>query len=210
MKNNDDALISIIGLPVRAKLIRVFILDKDRIFDVSELAKTLKINSTELKEELNALIEDGIIKEKSGAKIVSSKTTDKIKKVNFNGYSFNRKYIYRTILESLVIQTMPIFGKSIIKAISTAAGPLSLLVTSGLFVRKYDSGADILMVGDSIDSDKVFKQVKELEKVLGRELRVLMFSTNEFMHRYNLKDRLIRDVMDTDSQVHVNNLNIVA
>ena len=203
----DDALSIITGNPLRAKLVRLFILEKDVCFHPEDLRINLKATQKDLNKELKSLERDGVIKSKKDYELLEDRK-GKTKRVAFTGYIFNRKFLYRAILENLVIQTIPITNRSFVKEISTTVGPLELFVTGGIFSRNARTNADILIVGDSINEERLNKIIKELEKIVGKELRYMAFNTNEFAYRYNINDKLIRDILDNSPQIHIDNIGV--
>ena len=203
---SDDALGLIIGNSLRAKLLRLFITNKDEIFDPKDLKSSLSIQQTVLSKELRQLEKEGIIKKKKSLKIVVDKK-DKKKKKEFTGFLFDRKFLYRATLENLILQTIPISTKSFIKAISTL-GPLDAFITGGIFSRTASSQLDILIAGNDINEDKLKKIVRELEKMVGRKLRYMSLDTNEFVYRYNINDEVIRSLLDHSPQVHIDNIGV--
>ena len=50
--------------------------------------------------------------------------------------------------------------------------------------------------------------IRDLEAMMGIELRYAAFSTNDFMYRMSIYDRLLRDVLDYPHQIIVDKLAV--
>ena len=205
MKN--DALVSIIGSDVRAILMRIFVTDKDKIFKPKDLSTNLKVTPQVLNDEIKFLLQDGIIRKRKGTERSVGKNK-KDKNVEFSGYSFNRNYEYRAILESLVLQTLSIANKSFVRVVGETLGHLDLFVTAGVFSRRSKDSVDMLVVAEKVNPTKMKVVTKELSKLVGKEVRVIYLDTNDFVYRYNLNDKSIRDILDNSPQVHIDGLKI--
>ena len=75
-------------------------------------------------------------------------------------------------------------------------------------MRDAHRSLDMLIVGDKLDLGMVQKNVALLESEVGKELRYATFTTDEFMYRIKMYDKLIRDVFDFPHQKLVNQINI--
>lgn len=210
-----DALISIIGNPIRARLIRLFVLNKEAVFDIKELQKTLKVSSARLTVEINDLITDEIVKRQKGIRRIEKKTKTKTKKMevkeineSFIGVSFNKKCSFRSILEDLVLHTVPSEKDTLLRQLSQLTG-LKVLVTTGIFVRDNDAIADIMIAGENLDEKEFGKIVNNTEQLVGREFRCAIFDMNDFVHRLNINDRTVRDILDYPHFVHIDRLGLL-
>ena len=206
----EDPLASILGNGLRAKLFRIFIMNKDETFNPKNLSKSMKIRETHILEELSHMEEDGILKNKIGFYITETKRKKEARirrKNQFDGFVFNRKYKYRELLEELVTFTTPIEGEYFLRAFSRT-GNVRLLVITGLFTRNNDASADLLIVGDNLNIQECEELIRKMENIFGRDIRYIHLESNEFMHRYNSSDKSIRNIIDYALYVSVNKLGI--
>ena len=85
-------------------------------------------------------------------------------------------------------------------------GKLKLLVASGVFLRHDDRPIDLLIVGDKLDVPAMQKTISIMESEIGRELRYALFTTDDFLYRIKMYDKLIRDVFEFPHQKLINQL----
>ena len=81
-----------------------------------------------------------------------------------------------------------------------AAGKVSTLVLSGLFVGDHSRPADLLIAGE-MNQRRLERVVRGLEPKFGREIRYALLTTPEFRYRITVQDRLVRDVLDFPHRV---------
>ena len=79
MKN--DPLVSIVGDPLRAKMLRLFVMHQINQFTVTEIASALRILPVKISKMLRTLVKEGIIKQKVISIRISKKVKGKEKKI---------------------------------------------------------------------------------------------------------------------------------
>ena len=67
---------------------------------------------------------------------------------------------------------------------------------------------DLLIVGDSPNEKKMLPAIKDLEAEMGKEVRYAIFTTKDFRYRLDIRDRLVRDVLDYPHKVIIDRLEI--
>jgi hypothetical protein len=87
-------------------------------------------------------------------------------------------------------------------------GNIKLLVLGGIFRNNEADGADLLIVGDKINSRKLTTFLKDLEAEVGKELNCASMSAKEFNYRYDMYDRFVRDLINENKDVLINKLNL--
>ncbi len=80
-------------------------------------------------------------------------------------------------------------------------GQVKLVIISGLFIKNNDSRVDLLIVGDKLNRAKIENGIRKLEAEIGAELVYAIFDTKEFIYRFNMYDKLVRDILDYPHQV---------
>lgn len=75
-------------------------------------------------------------------------------------------------------------------------------------MRDAHRSLDMLIVGDKLDVGLLQKNIALLESEVGKELRYATFTTEEFMYRIKMYDKLIRDVFDFPHQKLINQIAI--
>ncbi len=208
MSNTIEILGKIMGSPARVKLMRLFLFHPGHGFTKEELVKKTKANLATLRTELTLLEKTDFIVKKEVMRAFASKT----------GSLSNRKkkmvvYVLQSsfpLLESLRVLLL----ESELVALSDlpnrfkSAGKIKLLMISGIFMRDMERSLDLLIVGDKLDSSIIQKQIAIIESEIGKELRYATFTTEEFMYRIKMYDKLIRDVFDYPHQKLINQLAI--
>ena len=209
----SDALGKILGNPNRVKIMRLFLLNPENTLSVKEVAVRSRSNEEAVKKELKLLQNISFIKQKSITVEVPQKTqktkkhkskkaqkqeTPKILKPKFKkvpGYFLNQGFPYNEIFRVLLSQDNTLRKDAILKTFKPS-GKLKLLIVSGVFIQQPESRADLLIVGDNLNRRMIEDRIKIIESELGRELVYAVFETPEFMYRFNMYDKLIRDILE--------------
>ena len=76
-------------------------------------------------------------------------------------------------------------------------------------MKELESRADILIVGDHIKKSSLDNTIKKLESEIGKELRYVCFSIEDFKYRLSMFDKLIRDILDYPHKKILNRLGIL-
>lgn len=172
-----ETLGKIIGNLSRIKIMRLFLLNKNKIFDNKEIAKRSRVNPIILRQEL---------------KLLSS--ADFVKKRN-DGWSFNPIFKYIKEFENLLLSADTIDEQAIVDNFKKV-GRVKLLIVSGIFIKKKDSRVDLLIVGDKMKRNKIEECIRKFEAEIGAEIVYAIFETKEFIYRLNMFDKLVRDIID--------------
>ena len=201
--STKDPLDTIIGDPVRVKMLRLFTLNQDTIYTVKEFIKTLRKREHTIKETLRALEKDGIIKKKKIPQ--ARRKSEGIREMN--GYGFNRRYVHQNILEKIITESVPTERDILAKKISRVPG-VQCIITMDIFIETPETPADVV-VASTQDNETVLRGViQETERTIGRELRCVFITVNDLMHRIQVNDKFIRDILDGGHQVHTDRMGI--
>jgi hypothetical protein len=98
-------------------------------------------------------------------------------------------------LKQLLMNTQSLEGGDIVKRLSKA-GKLKLVIVAGVFIQDPQSRVDILVVGDRISKNVLDKVVKNIESEIGKELTYAYFDVQDYQYRFQMYDKLIRDILD--------------
>ena len=177
-----ETLGKILGSQARIKVMRLFLLNKDKSFTNKEISTRSRVNPTALRKEVKLLEASGFIKKKT------------------SGWYFNTNFKYVKEFEGLLVSADTLDHPAIIENFKKV-GKLKLLIVSGIFIKNKDSRVDLLVVGDSIQKSKVEDSVKRLEAEIGVEMTYAMFTTKEFLYRLTMYDKLVRDILDFPHEV---------
>lgn len=172
-----EILGKLLGSPARIKIMRLFLLNKGKIFDIKEIEKRSLVKAPAIRKELKLLSSVDFIKKRQA------------------GYYFNSTFKYEKEFESLLVSsdslntdTIPLLFKKV--------GKIKLLLVSGVFIKNKDSRIDLLIVGDKMRRSKIEEGVKKLEAEIGIEITYAIFEYKEFIYRLSMYDKLVRDILD--------------
>jgi hypothetical protein len=177
-----EILGKILGSQSRVKIMRLFLQNKDTVFQSKEIVARSRVGAEALRRELNLLRSVNFIKK------------------NTKGYFFNSGFKYTREFEVLLIGAEH-FDDGDISNNFKNTGKLKLLIVSGYFIKNKDSRVDVLVVGDTLKRSKIEEGIKKLEAELGTELTYAIFDTQEFLYRLNMYDKLVRDILDFPHKV---------
>lgn len=154
---------------IRQKMILLFVYNQNKEFYLSEIAKLVKTSAGTAQRELNRLLHSDLINFK--------------KKANLNIYALNKHYSLLKEVESIVRKT---FGIEIeLKKELSRIKNISFAFLFGSYVKgglKSDSDIDLFVIGE-FDEDQVFKAVRKVEEIIGREINYHIASKREFSEK---------------------------
>ena len=177
-----EILGKILGSPARVKIMRLFLLNKSKVFISKDVAIKSRVNPNMARKEIRLLESIDFIKSKN-------KT-----------YFFNPAFKYTTEIEGLLINSDTL-DTSIIEDSFKKVGRVKLLLISGIFIKNKDSRVDILIVGDNLKKGKIEETIRKFEAEIGAELVYTFFTTKDFLYRLNMYDKLVRDIIDFPHKV---------
>jgi DNA-binding Lrp family transcriptional regulator len=177
-----EILGKILGSTARVKIMRLFLLNKSKGFKNVDIVKRSRVSSDAVRREIRLLASAGFLK-KRGA-----------------DWCFDPSFKYGAELEELLINTDTLSNEQI-SGNFKKAGRLKFLVVSGIFIKNKDSEVDLLIVGDKLKKNRIEEGVRRLEAEIGAELTYAFFETKEFIYRFNMYDKLVRDILDFPHEV---------
>ena len=191
MNTNSNPLNSIIGDETRAKLLRLFVLNKDFVYTTDDFSQTLKKKAEVLRAVLRNLERDGIIRKKKIVKAEqksrgTSKTT---------GYGFNKRYTHRGFLEKMVRGSMPTEEDILAKKVVRVPG-VQCVVVANVFVEKPKEYVDLIVASSEENEVELKTLVQDAERAVGRELRCVFLTVNDLLYRIRMNDRFIRAILE--------------
>lgn len=207
-----DVLSELFGSQTLVKIIRLFYLNHEEVFDAREIARRVRSPLDSVRRELRILERVSFIK--SVTKSVGwSKSSKKSKKIVIRGWTANNSFAYLRPLKNLVLNAAPVDRDDLIGRLKKC-GRLSLVVLSGIFVSESvadengDLKADMLIVGDGMKKSVLDRVIHSVEARLGKELNYSMLSSKEFLYRLRMRDKFIRDILDYPHEKILNKLDI--
>lgn len=194
MRRMEDVLGKLLGGPARVKLLRLFLFNPGQVFRLSEAALRAQIPVQTARRELPFYERVGLLKPR------------RVRGVRERAFTLNQEFAYLSALQHLLLN-LPVRGNDIVKRLRSA-GTMKLIILSGLFVDEYDGRVDLLIVGDRIHEGRVRSVVRSLEAEIGKELRYVALTSEEFLYRLGIYDKLVRDVIDYPHTVALDRLQV--
>jgi len=198
------------GSPARVKIIRLFLLNPENLFCAKEVSRRAKVSSGTARREISLLKNINFVAQKTEKideliKLKNGKIKNRKKKIQ--GLRLNSLFPFLPSLKSLVITAAPLDKEKLIKKLNSI-GRIKLIILSGVFIQSEDSKVDLLLVGNSIRRNALRRLLKKIEAETGKELVYAVFNTDEFLYRFGMYDRFVRDVLDYPHEKILNKLNI--
>ncbi|MEK7090182.1 MAG: hypothetical protein AAB930_01190 [Patescibacteria group bacterium] len=208
-----DILVELFGSQTLVKIIRLFYVNPEGVFEVREISKKVMAPYQSVASELRVLERIAFIKKATKTAEVISRTK-KAEKKRVSGWSINKTFAFFRPLKNLVLNAAPISRDKIFGRLKKS-GRLTLVILAGIFIDRAldepDSEGryfDLLVVGDGIKKSALDSTVRSLESQLGKELVYSVFSTKEFLYRLSMRDKFIRDILDYPHEKILNKLDI--
>jgi len=176
-----EALKALFSSTTRVKLLSTFLLHPDQEYFIRELTRLLDEQINSIRRELENLKRIGLVKSRTK----------------------NRKKYFRVDPSfDLFVDLRNMFGKAVkgesvfIAELKRLPG-IKLLVLAGAFVGE-DDRVDLLLVGD-IRKESVEKLL-HADPAL-KNVKYSIFSQADFLYRLNLKDKFIKDILESPNHV---------
>lgn len=202
-----DVLGRLFGSSSRVKLMRLFLMNPEDVFDKTEMGKRSKISGDTLRKEIKLLEDIGLIKSRIVVKMKPAKSgKGELEKRKVSGYGLDVSFAYLAALRALVTEIA--LGKEDVAARFRNCGQMKLIIVSGIFLDETDSRVDVLLVGDKLKKPIIEGVLRRLEAELGKELTYGIMETPDFEYRFGIYDKFIRDIIDYPHLVVLNKLNL--
>lgn len=204
-----DSLSNIFGSKTRIKIMRLFMLNPDRVYSIEDVIFASRGEKKEVEKELQEFKKAGLIKKKVYYREITSKRSGKkrMMRTRSSGFALDASFIYLNPLRALLVNTILLKGKELIRRLQKTAH-LKVVVISGIFIQDWDSRVDLLVVGDKIRKSAVLRVISSIESEIGKELRFVILDSSDFIYRFSVGDRLIRDIFDFSHQVVLDRLGL--
>jgi len=180
-----EILEKILGNTARVKIMRLFLLNKGKGFNSKDIAKRSRVNPNIARKELRLLSSVSFVKRRS--------------RTSFDWY-FNHSFKYAGEFEDLLVRSDSLNREKLLNHFKNV-GRIKFLIVSGVFIRNDDSRVDLLIVGDKMKRGKIEEGIRKLEAEIGVELVYAIFNTKEFLYRFSMYDKLVRDILDYPHEV---------
>ena len=198
-----DPLAILFGSQARVKLLRFFLFNPTQEFTFDDISRRARLVRRTARTEINALERAGVIKKKT----IHIPVEGKDKKLRAQGYVLNEKFPQLSSLQTLLFETAPIDGKTLLKHIRKA-GPVDFVAAAGVFMRDFDQRLDVLLAMGKLNEQRIEGAIRSLEAELGIELRFAVMTSDDLMYRVGMYDKLTRDVFDYRHQILIDKIGV--
>ena len=194
------------------KILRLFLFNPDQAFESSDIYERTKVPEEVIRVERSMLERVGLIRKRSFYKEVPRKRGKKtvmIKK-RVQGWILDPSFLYLEALQNFFVATATIDNTAFLKKLRKGGTP-KVVVVSGFFMGEsndVNEHIDLLVVGDSMNEKRLAPAIRDVEAEMGKEIRYAVFSTKDFKYRLDVRDRLVRDILDYPHKVLIDKLGI--
>lgn len=194
---SKDILDNLFGSRIRVKVLKFLFRNYPGDFSVADLAERIRESNRFIKKEVDDLANLRLIKKIKSAKIK---------------YSLNPNFEFFTELKALILKASPAEKNKMVAKI-LKLGRIKLAVVSGVFLNSNgavsdNSVADLFIVGDEINKEKLRTFLRALEAEVGREIKLSIMDKEEFDYRYGMFDRFVRVLLESPHEKIINKLGL--
>ncbi|GIW68581.1 MAG: hypothetical protein KatS3mg100_075 [Candidatus Parcubacteria bacterium] len=189
-----DVLALLMDSNERARVTRAFVLNPERAWSAAAMAEAVQVPAAVARQTLRALARAGF------ARAVRRRSSLlAVEYAPMNGFAFSafQEFVLRVALPDLTQWA---------RELARAGGRVRLVVASGILAGdparpESEATPELLIVADKADPARLRRAVARLEREIGRELAVAIFSREEFAYRRNIHDRALREVFERPHRV---------
>lgn len=177
----SEILESLFGSKSRTRILRFFLLNPDQEYSLAEVAKKNMLENSRFQKEINALkkIKFVIVKSRQGKKY----------------FTLNTDFPFYPELRNLIIKSN-VYPQCLSLGKLRNIGDVKLALISGVFLNYSKSKADMLLVVDNLNRTKLKNLMINLEAEIGKEIRYVLITSEEFKYRMNMLDRFILEFIE--------------
>ncbi len=198
----SDWLSALFGSTAMVKLLRLFLFNPSTTFTLDEILGRARLSRRAARTELSVLERIEIVKRRQVYGIGAKGT-----KRRMQGFVVNTNFPKLQALQTFLFETTPLESKTVLRHMRKA-GRLDTLVIAGIFSRNVDARLDLVVVAKKLLQGKIESAVRTLEAELGIEIRFATFTTDDFLYRIGMYDKLTRDVFDYPHQILVDRIGV--
>src|SRR3989338_1378212 len=203
----------IFGSEGRVRIMRLFLFNSGRNFDLALVAKRSNVDKSFARREVDALEEIHLLTkkflQKPNKEFIGKKKKNRSagKKRKLLCWTLNPRFSYLNELQSLLVNTTLFSEDEIVRRLA-GTGKIRLIIMAGVFIQNSDSRVDLFIIGDKINKKKLTSAIRRMESEIGRELQYACLDTQDFKYRMSIYDKLVRDVLDYPHKVALDRVGV--
>jgi DNA-binding transcriptional regulator YhcF (GntR family) len=198
-------LSSLFGSNARVKLLKQFLFNPDEKYYIRQLARDLGLQVNSVRRELENLADFGLLRIETASEVAEGVAVEKTNQEK-KFYRVNKNFPLFEDIKALVAKSQVLYKDDLVKNLEKL-GNIKFLLLTGIFVNKFLSPIDILIVG-RVNKDKLVKTIKELEVNLGREVNYTLMDATEFKYRREITDVFIYEILEGDKIIVIDEIGI--
>jgi DNA-binding MarR family transcriptional regulator len=187
----SEVLEKIFHSKAEVKIIRLFLNNPEIAYTTVEIAQKTKTDSSTTRKEVLNL-------EKAGFLSTSRKNKKSL-------YALDKNFVFLDDLKRLFFKAIPSSTERIRERV-TKVGQIRLVIISGGLINSEKGRVDIFIVGEHINKSKLLGFLSDIEAEIGRSLRYVYMSNDEFKYRKNMFDKFVIDILEGPHKVLLDNL----
>lgn len=185
--SEEKILAALVGVPAKVRLLRLFFRNPSRRFSLKVMGEKTHLPRYRMLHTLKDFERIALIR----------KTR--------SGWALNRSFIFAAELAALATRTIPVPRAYLVREIARMGRP-KLIVIGGTFLNSDKKRVDLLVAGEKIREGRFAKLVNAIEAEAGTELLWAAMPTQEFLYRYKMFDRFVRDIFEYPHEILLNKL----
>ena len=202
-----DILEKLLGSRTRLRLLKLFILNPNDVFDARLIASRTHMNAAAFASELRLLMSIGFIKRSSKVVTLTDVKTRKLSRKKIDGYILMRDFPYLNETAQLIASDAPAARERLLMG-ARSMGRVELLVTAGQLIGQITEQTDLFIVGEGLKKTKIEKMLAALETDIGKEIIYALMPTREFQYRFGMYDRFIKNLFENPHEILINKIGI--
>lgn len=188
----SEILENLFGSRERARLLRFFLQNPEKEFDLKEIARRTMLNNFAAKREILNLakIKFILIRVRKGK-------TFYILNQNFNFYPELKNLIAKSNIYPQCKSLEKVKG----------IGNIRYAGISGVFINYHKSKADMVLVGEDISRSKLKSLMNNLEAEIGKEINFVLMNSEEMKYRLNMLDKFLLEFFEGPHEELINKVS---
>lgn len=190
------------GSKTRVRLLRLFLQNQNEAFFVRELTRKIGAQINAVRNELENLIDLGLIEVTEDPHDDGTMPATKQQKKYFR---LNNSSLLTPELRALFIKSRVLLEKDFVQKLAQA-GSISYLALTGQFVGIEKAPTDILVVG-RLNRDRLVSLIKTFEREFGREINFTFLTPQEYKYRRDVTDRFLYSILESKKIVVIDTVS---
>jgi len=205
--HTPDILSELFESPVKVRALKLFLRNPHDAYSVAEGATRLAVAPAKFKREIKRFMNVDLVRSrvvrvlpKEGSRSKAAKKTEV--------FYVNPHFAFYEELRNLVTKSSPTAWEKKLEPL-TKLGKMKLVVICGSLMNDDRARLDFLMVGDRLNPKSVSSFARGLEAEVGKEVRYMMLTPEEFVYRFGMYDNILRDIFERPHRKLINKMKSV-